>query len=165
MSSSFTRSLAREEDRKRKDVLAELDRQKIAFFQNISHELRSMFTVTCIFVYYVNDVFDIIFRMSYPRSNQYVNDYKYVTTKLFYLGPLTLMLSPLDEATELCSENSPILDHLKLIRNSNRRLLNLVDNLLQVRQAKMLSSPSLLHRYCLIYYVSILILVSISSLV
>ncbi|CAG8582437.1 8117_t:CDS:10 [Paraglomus occultum] len=86
MSSSFTRSRVREEEQRRKDVLAELDRQKIAFFQNISHELRT---------------------------------------------PLTLMLSPLDEATELCSENSPILGHLKLVRNSNRRLLNLVDNLLQ----------------------------------
>jgi len=65
--------------------------------------------------------------MSCPRD-QYANDYKFI----FHLGPLTLMLSPLDDAAELCSKNSPIFGHLKIIRNSNRRLLNLVNNLLQV---------------------------------
>ena len=68
MSSCLTRGRIREAERKQAHDLADLDRQKILFFQNISHELRSMFTVTCIFVYYVNDVFDIIFRMSYQRT-------------------------------------------------------------------------------------------------
>ena len=58
--------------------------------------------------------------MACPR-NQYANDYKFI----FHLGPLTLMLSPLDDAADLFG-------HLKIIRNSNRRLLNLVNNLLQV---------------------------------
>jgi len=160
MSSSFTRSRVREGEQKRKDVLAELDRQKIAFFQSISHELRSMFTVTCIFIYYVNVVSTLLSICLVRVINMLIYN-----CSLFHIGPLTLMLSPLEEATGLCSESSPILGHLKRIRNSNRRLLSLVDNLLQVVQAKMLSSPSLLHRYCLIYYVSILILVSISSLV
>ncbi|CAG8588410.1 1863_t:CDS:10 [Paraglomus occultum] len=48
-----------------------------------------------------------------------------------YEGPLTLMLSPLEEAMELCPRNSPILDHLKLIRTNNRRLLNLINSLFQ----------------------------------
>ena len=43
MSTAFTKALAREEERRQKNILAELDRQKIVFFQNISHELRSMY--------------------------------------------------------------------------------------------------------------------------
>jgi len=43
VSTAFTKALAREEERRQKNILAELDRQKIVFFQNISHELRSMY--------------------------------------------------------------------------------------------------------------------------
>ncbi|CAG8550421.1 4726_t:CDS:10 [Paraglomus occultum] len=84
--SSFTQGRSREEERKQAEMLADLNRQKIAFFQNISHELRS---------------------------------------------PLTLMLSPLEEAMELCPKNAPIFAHLKLIQKNNRRLLKLVNTLLQ----------------------------------
>src|SRR6185312_4121489 len=56
-----------------------------------------------------------------------------IPTYNYCVGPLTLMLSPLEEAMELCPRNSPISGHLKLIQNNNRRLLNLINNLLQVR--------------------------------
>ena len=52
-----------------------------------------------------------LFSMSCPRD-QYAKDYIFI----FHLGPLTLILSPLDDAAELCLKNSPIFGHLKLFR-------------------------------------------------
>ncbi|CAG8540921.1 6752_t:CDS:10 [Paraglomus occultum] len=82
----FTNAVLRKEEQRQRNMLAELDRQKIAFFENISHSLRS---------------------------------------------PLTLMLSPLEEGIELCPKKSPVLNYLKLIQNNYRRLLSLINSLLQ----------------------------------
>ncbi|KAF0366923.1 PAS domain S-box protein [Gigaspora margarita] len=86
VSSSMTHGKSREEERKQAEMLADLNRQKINFFQNISHEFRT---------------------------------------------PLTLMLSPLEEAISMCSPDSPILPNLQLINRNARRLLKLVNTLLQ----------------------------------
>nr|CAG8454895.1 11465_t:CDS:10 [Entrophospora candida] len=86
VSLSLTHGRSIEEERKQAEILADLNRQKIMFFQNISHELRT---------------------------------------------PLTLMLSPLDEAISSCPEDSPILSYLQLINRNARRLLKLVNILLQ----------------------------------
>jgi len=43
VSVSLTHGKSREEERKQAEILADLNRQKIMFFQNISHELRSKF--------------------------------------------------------------------------------------------------------------------------
>ncbi|GBB92369.1 hypothetical protein RclHR1_00200002 [Rhizophagus clarus] len=86
VSSSLTQGRSREGERKHAKMLADLNRQKIMFFQNISHELRT---------------------------------------------PLTLMLSPLDDAILSCPDDSPILLQLKMIKRNARRLLKLVNTLLQ----------------------------------
>ncbi|CAG8480265.1 7235_t:CDS:10 [Ambispora leptoticha] len=85
----LTHGQSREEERRQTELLADLNRQKIMFFQNISHELRT---------------------------------------------PLTLMLAPLDDAIAACSEPSPILQDLEMIRRNARRLLKLVNTLLQFSQ-------------------------------
>ncbi|CAG8629652.1 3608_t:CDS:2, partial [Ambispora gerdemannii] len=77
---------SREEERKNTEMLADLNRQKIMFFQNISHELRT---------------------------------------------PLTLMLAPLEDVITTCSPSSPIIQDLEMIRRNARRLLKLVNTLLQ----------------------------------
>ncbi|KAG9288146.1 hypothetical protein G9A89_000941 [Geosiphon pyriformis] len=86
VSSSLTNGRSREEERKQAETLADLNRQKIMFFQNISHELRT---------------------------------------------PLTLMLAPLEDAISSCAPDSPILYNLKMIQRNARRLLKLVNTLLQ----------------------------------
>ncbi|CAB4429500.1 unnamed protein product [Rhizophagus irregularis] len=83
---SLTHGKSREEERKQAEILADLNRQKIMFFQNISHELRT---------------------------------------------PITLMLSPLDEVISECSNDSPMHPHLNMIQRNTRRLLKLVNTLLQ----------------------------------
>ncbi|RIA99503.1 hypothetical protein C1645_869890 [Glomus cerebriforme] len=86
VSTSLTHGRSREGERKHAQTLADLNRQKISFFQNVSHELRT---------------------------------------------PLTLMLSPLDEVISSCSDDSPVLSHLQMIKRNARRLLKLVNTLLQ----------------------------------
>ncbi|CAG8447486.1 9831_t:CDS:10 [Acaulospora colombiana] len=85
-SSGLTHGKSREENRKQAEILADLNRQKIMFFQNISHELRT---------------------------------------------PLTLMLSPLEESINACPPESPIRFNLQMINRNSRRLLKLVNTLLQ----------------------------------
>ncbi|CAI2172268.1 11427_t:CDS:10 [Funneliformis geosporum] len=86
VSSGLSHGRSREEERKQAEILADLNRQKIMFFQNISHELRT---------------------------------------------PLTLMLSPLDDVISNISDHSQSLTHLQMIRRNARRLLKLVNTLLQ----------------------------------
>ncbi|KAF0511708.1 protein-histidine kinase [Gigaspora margarita] len=76
-----------EEERKRSKILADLNYQKITFFQGISHELKT---------------------------------------------PLTLMLSPLEDVISLSSREAPIMSHLQTIRRNSRRLLKLINVLLQM---------------------------------
>ncbi|RIA84037.1 hypothetical protein C1645_832863 [Glomus cerebriforme] len=83
---SLTHGKSREEERKQAEILADLNRQKIMFFQNISHELRT---------------------------------------------PITLMLSPLDEVISECAPNTIMHSHLSMIQRNTRRLLKLVNTLLQ----------------------------------
>lgn len=78
----------REEERKRIQMLQELDRAKTVFFNNISHEFRT---------------------------------------------PLTLMFSPLEEAIKAAESRQapqPELDNLYLLHRNTRRLMKLVNNLL-----------------------------------
>lgn len=42
------------------------------------------------------------------------------------------MLSPLEDAIACCTDNSPVLLHLQMIKRNARRLLKLVNTLLQV---------------------------------
>ncbi|KAG9307824.1 hypothetical protein G9A89_023389 [Geosiphon pyriformis] len=86
VSSSLTNGRSREEERKQAELLADLNRQKIMFFQNISHELRT---------------------------------------------PLTLMLAPLEDTIATCGRESPFLGNLEMIQRNTRRLLKLVNTLLQ----------------------------------
>ncbi|RIB28824.1 hypothetical protein C2G38_1348582 [Gigaspora rosea] len=75
-----------EEERERSKILADLNYQKIMFFQGISHELKT---------------------------------------------PLTLMLSPLEDVISEGSREAPIMSHLQTIRRNSRRLLKLINVLLQ----------------------------------
>ncbi|RIB14214.1 hypothetical protein C2G38_2195754 [Gigaspora rosea] len=75
-----------EEEKKRTKILADLNRQKVTFFQGISHELKT---------------------------------------------PLTLMLSPLDDVINVCSQETQIMSHLQIVRRNARRLLKLINVLLQ----------------------------------
>ncbi|CAG8484927.1 10821_t:CDS:10 [Funneliformis caledonium] len=84
--SGLSNGRSREEERKQAEILADLNRQKIMFFQNISHELRT---------------------------------------------PLTLMLSPLEDTISNISDPARCLTHLHMIRRNARRLLKLVNTLLQ----------------------------------
>ncbi|RIB09615.1 hypothetical protein C2G38_2108167 [Gigaspora rosea] len=83
---ALTRSISRREEKKHLELLADLNRQKIKFFQNIGHEL---------------------------------------------LNPLTLTLSPLEEAISSCTRESIIHSHLQTVQRNTRRLLKLVSTLLQ----------------------------------
>ncbi|KAG9302548.1 hypothetical protein G9A89_007252 [Geosiphon pyriformis] len=85
-SSSLKNGLSREEERKKAKILADLNLQKIRFFQNISHELKT---------------------------------------------PLTLMLAPLEDAIATCEPDSSILFNLEMIQRNARRLLKLVNTLLE----------------------------------
>ncbi len=76
---------AYEEERRRAEALAELDRAKTAFFSNVSHEFRT---------------------------------------------PLTLMLGPVEEVLEDPSLAAPHRERLALVHRNGRRLLKLVNNLL-----------------------------------
>ncbi|RIB04242.1 hypothetical protein C2G38_2254476 [Gigaspora rosea] len=75
-----------EEEKKRSKILADLNYQKIMFFQGITHELKT---------------------------------------------PLTLMLSPLEDVISVSSQKAPIMSHLQIIRRNARRLLKLINVLLQ----------------------------------
>ncbi|RIB20586.1 hypothetical protein C2G38_2178990 [Gigaspora rosea] len=74
------------EERMRSKILADLNYQKVAFLQGISHELKT---------------------------------------------PLTLMLSPLEDIINSCPQEAPIMSHLQIIRRNARRLLKLINALLQ----------------------------------
>ncbi|KAG9302577.1 hypothetical protein G9A89_007281 [Geosiphon pyriformis] len=87
MSLSLTNGKSREEERNQAKILADLNRQKIMFFQNISHELKT---------------------------------------------PLTLILAPLEDTITACKPASPIIYNLQMIQRNARRLLKLVNNLLQL---------------------------------
>ncbi|CAI2162840.1 17491_t:CDS:10 [Funneliformis geosporum] len=86
VSVSLSHGRFREEERKQAEIPANLNDQKIMFFQNISHELRT---------------------------------------------PLTLMLSPLEEVLAECPRDLPMYSHLCMIQRNTRRLLRLVNTLLQ----------------------------------
>ncbi|KAF0530598.1 protein-histidine kinase [Gigaspora margarita] len=75
-----------EEENKRSKILADLNYQKIMFFQGVTHELKT---------------------------------------------PLTLMLSPLEDVISVSPLEAPIMSHLQIIRRNARRLLKLVNVLLQ----------------------------------
>ncbi|CAG8454901.1 1738_t:CDS:10, partial [Scutellospora calospora] len=75
-----------DEEKKRSKMLADLNYQKVMFFQGVSHELKT---------------------------------------------PLTLMLSPLDDVINVCSQNAPIMPYLQTIRRNSHRLLKLINALLQ----------------------------------
>ncbi|CAG8459259.1 8793_t:CDS:10, partial [Scutellospora calospora] len=83
----LTQGALREDEKKRVEMLTDLNRQKVTFFQNISHELRT---------------------------------------------PLTLMLSPLDQTINSCMHKTTIYSLLQIVQRNTRRLLKLVNNLLQV---------------------------------
>ncbi|CAG8468300.1 7749_t:CDS:10, partial [Scutellospora calospora] len=74
-----------DEEKKRSKMLADLNYQKVVFFQGISHELKT---------------------------------------------PLTLMLSPLDDVINICTQES-IMPYLQTIRRNAHRLLKLINSLLQ----------------------------------
>ncbi|RIB21376.1 hypothetical protein C2G38_1106412 [Gigaspora rosea] len=86
VSSILAQGKLREEEKKQLEMLADLNRQKVTFFQSVSHELRT---------------------------------------------PLTLMLSPLEETINLCTQEEVIHSHLQIVQRNTRRLLKLVTNLLQ----------------------------------
>ncbi|RIB19074.1 hypothetical protein C2G38_2141805 [Gigaspora rosea] len=86
VSSALLNGRLREEEKKKTEILADLDRQKVMFFQNISHE---------------------------------------------FLTPLTLILSPLDEAVNSCMQQQIIYTYLQIVQRNTHRLLKLVNNLLQ----------------------------------
>ena len=55
MSSALIHGKAREEERKNIEFLANLNKQKSNFFQNISHELQStVYHLIFYFIYYIN---------------------------------------------------------------------------------------------------------------
>ncbi|RIB11042.1 hypothetical protein C2G38_2204448 [Gigaspora rosea] len=86
MTTCLLQGKTREEDKKRAKILADLNHQKVTFFQRISHELKT---------------------------------------------PLTLMLSPLDGVINACPQDSPIMSYLQTIQRNTRRLLKLINTLLQ----------------------------------
>ncbi|CAB4483024.1 hypothetical protein RhiirA5_503824 [Rhizophagus irregularis] len=100
VSTSLTQGRLREGERKHAQLLADLNKQKINFFQNISHELRT---------------------------------------------PLTLMLSPLEDAIACCPNNSDVLLHLQMVRRNSRRLLKLVNTLLQFSRIEVDSIKAQFH--------------------
>lgn len=85
LSSAFASISSYEQERRRADALAELDRAKTAFLTNVSHEFRT---------------------------------------------PLTLLLGPLDDATSDAAPDSVQADRLSTAARNARRLLRLVDSLL-----------------------------------
>jgi signal transduction histidine kinase/DNA-binding NarL/FixJ family response regulator len=85
VAASLADARAFEEERKRAEALAEIDRAKTAFFSNVNHEFRT---------------------------------------------PLTLMLGPLEELTQRASLDPGVRDDLALIHRNGRRLLKLVNALL-----------------------------------
>src|SRR5690242_13076759 len=103
-----------EEEKKRSKALADLNRQKVLFFQGISNELKS------IDLLYINFFFSKIYRLN--RLNNLTS----------IPAPLTLMLSPLDDIINTCPKEAPIMSHLQIIRRNSYRLLKLINSLLQV---------------------------------
>src|SRR5437868_2170715 len=94
--------------------MEDLNKQKIMFFQSISHELRSRnFFIFRLFI------LDCEFN---PNSLSHI-----------FVAPLTLMLSPLEDVIAVCAPDSPIINNLYMIQRNSRRLLKLVDTLLQVK--------------------------------
>ncbi|RIB06139.1 hypothetical protein C2G38_538757 [Gigaspora rosea] len=89
MNKYLLHGMSMEEKKKRNKILADLNRQKVTFFQGISHELKT---------------------------------------------PLTLMLSPLDDVINVCSQETQetqIMSYLQIIRRNARRLLKLINSSLQ----------------------------------
>ncbi|KAF0537242.1 PAS domain S-box protein [Gigaspora margarita] len=78
VSTTITNGKLREEERKQAEMLANLDYQKLKFFENISRELQS---------------------------------------------PLTLILSPLDEAINSCLQETIMHSHLQIVQRNTHRLL------------------------------------------
>jgi signal transduction histidine kinase len=85
IASAIANAEAYEDERRRAEALAELDRAKTAFFSNVSHEFRT---------------------------------------------PLTLMLGPLEEALANPDDAVAMAAHVEVARRSGRRLLKLVNTLL-----------------------------------
>ncbi|KAF0537243.1 PAS domain S-box protein [Gigaspora margarita] len=83
VSTIITNGKIREDERKQVELLANLNHQKLKFFQNISRELQS---------------------------------------------PLTLILSPLDEAINSCLQETIMHSHLQIVQRNTHRLLKADDN-------------------------------------
>ncbi|RIB02857.1 hypothetical protein C2G38_2226662 [Gigaspora rosea] len=75
-----------EDEKNQTKILADMNHQKIMFFQGISHEIKT---------------------------------------------PLTLMLSPLNDVINTCIQEPLLMSHLQIIRRNARRLLKLINTLLQ----------------------------------
>ncbi|KAF0423607.1 protein-histidine kinase [Gigaspora margarita] len=90
-----------EEEKMRSKVLADLNRQKVLFFQGISHEIKSM------------DLLSI--KVKFFSEMYYLN--KLNDNDLISIpAPLTLMLSPLDDIITICPKEASMMSHLQLIR-------------------------------------------------
>src|SRR5260364_105936 len=103
-----------EEEKMRSKVLADLNRQKVLFFQGISHEIKSM------------DLLSI--KVKFFSEMYYLN--KLNDNDLISIpAPLTLMLSPLDDIITICPKEASMMSHLQLIRRNSHRLLKLINSL------------------------------------
>ncbi|RIB30721.1 hypothetical protein C2G38_2136228 [Gigaspora rosea] len=100
VSTTITNGKLREDQRKQAEMQANLNHQKLKFFENISREL---------------------------------------------LTPLTLTLSPLDEAINSCLQETIMHSHLQIVQRNTHRLLKLVNNLLQFSN---IESGQLKAHYC-----------------
>ncbi|RIB06111.1 hypothetical protein C2G38_2217926 [Gigaspora rosea] len=109
VSTTITNGKLREEERKQVEMLANLNQQKLKFFHNTSRELLS--------------------NAQLSQNTCYYKSLNIINLHSTFIAPLTLTLSPLDEAINLCMQETIKHLHLQIVQRNTHRLLKLFSNI------------------------------------
>ena len=134
MGKAIGSATALQEEKKRAEMLAELDRSKTIFFSNVSHEFR--YITPSLPPTHINTTYAYIRSYTYMFRNLQQTPYSSLFPSLFLSfhprTPLTLIMGPLEDslADTLCPLPPAHRERLTIVQRNGMRLLRLVNTIL-----------------------------------